>query len=210
MNNHKRRIISLAGAFLLAAISPIFAQAPEKMEEELVKFKKGEIASQNTPQFSLGNVKEKNFKPKEWLEIEFELEAKQSKSVKDKKHFHDEVSMKYYVFLESTDAARRKTLTADINYVNMPLDENTHTVVYLSPTTLTNLTGSKIVDKGMIKLWGVEAYIGGKLVGFSSSNKMAWWKNEKAPPTELGRLQGRATTPFAPLWADYYVEEKAK
>ncbi len=213
MNNRKRPfhiLLGVVGAFLLATTSQSFSQNAEKIEEELVKFKKGAVEQQKTPQFTVQNVVEKRFKPKDWLEIEFELEtvAPKAPAGGQKQNFHDEVTMKYYVYLEPADATKKKTLTLDVNYVSVPVGETIHSVVYLSPTTLVNLTGNNIVDKSMVKFWGVEAYIGGKLVGMKSSTAGAWWKSDKAPTAEPGRLQLKSQTPFAPLWSDYYLEEK--
>jgi hypothetical protein len=211
MNNLKHRLLQLAGALaVLSASTSMAQQTAPKIEEELVKFKKGEVAQQKTPQFTVLGVTEKRFKPKDWLELEFELEAKQPKDVKTKAFFIDELSIKYYAYLDNPDKEKKKVLTADITYINAPIGETTHSVVYLSNSSLVNLTGSNVISKSMVTLWGAEAYVGGKLVGFTSSNGAAWWTSPSAPRMEPGRLQSKNSTPFAPLFFDYYLEEKAK
>jgi hypothetical protein len=211
MNILNFRLFPLTGALLALSIFPAFSQvAMPKIEEELVKFAKGEVAQQKTPQFTVQGVTEKRMKPKDWLEMEFELEAKQPKDSKTKLNFLDEVSIKYYAYLESSDPEKRRTLTADITYLNVPIGEKMHSVVYLSNSSIVNMTGSTTISKSQLSHWGAEAYVGGKLVGFISDTNNTWWTHEKAPKPEPGRLQAKGATPFAPLFFDYYLEEKAK
>jgi hypothetical protein len=211
MNTLTRRFFLGLGFCLALYTSTGFSQAPaeEKIEDEYVKIKKAEIAQQKAPDFSLkGATTDKKFKAKDWLELEFELEIKAPKNAKSNQHFLDELQLKYYVYLEPADATKKKTLTAEVNYINAPIGETTHSVVYLSNATLVNLTGDKVVSKGHVKYYGVEVYSGGKLVGRHSSTAGVWWTSPKAPPVEAGRLQQKSKTPFAPLWFDYYLEEK--
>jgi hypothetical protein len=180
-----------------------------KIEDEYIKVKKAEVAQQKTPEFTVGNVTQKRMKPKDWLEIEFELDITKPKEAKGEVRYLDDVQIKYYVYLDAVAKEKARVLTADISYINAPVGETMHSVVYLSNASVTNLTGATTVDRGAVKFFGAEVSAGGKVVGWFSNNGSAWWKSPKAPPTEPGRLQPKAKTPFAPLWFDYYLEEKA-
>ncbi|MBP7950798.1 MAG: hypothetical protein KA004_14195 [Verrucomicrobiales bacterium] len=226
MNHLPRRTFLGLGIGLAASISPSlssFAAAPAKtggaddLKEELVKFKKHEINGQKAPDFTVKNTTEKKFKAKDWLEIEFELECKAPKAAPKTTKFLDELSVTFYAYLEPKDSSKRKILKAKVTYINVPVDEVTHCVVYLSPATILNLTGDRMADKALVRFAGAEAEYGGGVVGrWSSEGKSYWWtpevlaKSAKAPPVEEGRLLPKHKTPFAPLWFDYYMEEKTE
>lgn len=207
--------LGLAGApsILTAAPTPLGTPpaAAGGKEEELLKFKKCEIATQKAPEFALKGTTDKRFKAKDWLEIEFEIDVKAPKgSTKDVK-FLDDVTIKYYVFLQPADEKKKVVLMADVSYVNVPVDETIHSVVYLSNATLYNISGDKLVHKGLITYYGAEAFFNGKPAGSIASMKIAnapWWENPNLPPVQTGRLLPKHKTPFAPLWYDYYMEEK--
>jgi hypothetical protein len=199
------------------AAAPPAAGAPTPVKEKLIEFKKHEIAAQKAPDFNLkGGTTDKRFKAKDWLELEFEVDVKAPKGSPRELKFLDNVQIKFYAFLTPADATKKKVLVADVTYINVPIDDSAHVVVYLSPATLLNLTGDKIVNKAMISHMGAEATYNGATVGFFSSagapppapGKMGWWTNPAAPPAEAGRLLPKHKTPFAPLWYDYYLEEK--
>ncbi len=182
--------------------------------ETLVEFKKPEITVQKAPDFNLkGGVVDKRFKAKDWLEIEFEVEVKSPPKGSPKEmKFLDGLQIKFFVYLQPVDATKVKVLTAEVSYLNVPIGhESSHCVVYLSPATILNLTGDKTANKGLITFLGAEATFNGAVVGtFVSTGTAAnpWWKSPKAPPVEAGRLLPKHKTPFAPLWYDYYLEEK--
>lgn len=186
------------------------------MKEELVKFKKPEIAAIKAPDYQLKGGTEKRFKPSDWMEIEFELEVKLPKGSPPKTKFIDGLDIKFFVFLDLADKTKLKVLTATVNYINVPAGGNDkeHVVVYLSPATLLHLTEEKTVNKQMVTGIGAEASYSGVVVGRFSAGLGApgqpWWTSPKMPPTEEGRLLPKHKTPFAPLWYDYYLEEKAE
>ena len=193
-----------------AAGAPPAGEAPTG-KEELFKIKKVEIATQKAPDFTLkGGTTDKRWKAKDWIEMDFEIDVKPPKADRDLK-FYDTISIKYYAFLIPTDPKKQKVLTVEVNYVNIPVDEVIHTVVYLSNSTIVNITGDKNVDKGLIKFYGAEVTYKGILAGQYASSKIGnlpWWKSDKTPALEEGRLLPKGKTPFAPLWFDHYMEEK--
>jgi hypothetical protein len=179
--------------------------------EELVKFERPAIQAQLTPDIQAKGVKDKRWKPREWLEVEFPFKAGKLKDKPDAK-FHDSLTFKYYVVL---DGKQKKMLTAEVVHVNIPMLRDAATVVYISPSTIENLTGEERVNPAIVKSYGIEVFRGTDLVGLFSSvggtNK--FWE---APavianyPASPGLLLTKAETPFAPLWGDYHVETQKK
>lgn len=205
-----------ASTSMIAAAAPPAGGAPAAADtkpEELLKIKKFEIVVQKSPDYNLkGGTTEKRFKPKDWLEFELEIDVKAPKAAKKDMKFLDDVVLKYFVFLQPADPKNKKVLTAEVTYINVPIDETIHSVVYLSHNTLFNITGDKTVNKTAVAHYGVEARWSGKLVGLFASSKLGnapWWESPQLPPVETGRLLTKSKTPFAPLWSDYYMEEKA-
>ncbi len=205
------------GLLTLCAISVSHAAAPDApagggaKAEKLIDFKKCEIETQKAPDYSIKSSKEKKSQPKDWLEVEFEFECEAPKDAKDLK-FLDQLEFTYFVALATDDPkAKVRTLTAKVEYVNVPLKEKVHSVVYLSPATIYNITGAKMADKGKVLQWGVQVMYSGKEVGRLTSNQnKEWWKAPTAGTAEEGRLLPKHKTPFAPLWFDYYLEEKSE
>ena len=221
-----KRVLALAPALVLAvsaiALAPshVNAQAAEGAapaagaKEKLVDFNKVDINIQKTPQIQVPNVKDKRWTPKDWLEIEVEATAELSKNEKDRnKKSHDEVTFKYFVYLQGATKEKSRVLTADVTHVNVPIKEKIHSVVYISPSQLQKLTDTTAVGQAsptMVKAWGVQAFINGQEVGrkTSEANK-EWWTNPALPAQEASLLD-KTQTPFAPLWGDFHLEVKPR
>jgi hypothetical protein len=129
--------------------------------------------------------------------------------------FYNSLTFKYYLFFANPDKDKQKILTAEVQHVNVPIGEEAASVVYLSPSTILNLTNKDRADANMITFWGLEIYDGSTLVGFGSSNNKgpadggAWWKAPSAPAQAPGLLMTKNQTPFAPLWGDYHLDTSA-
>lgn len=215
-----KKFIALIPAAILSVGSLVFnaapaiAQAPTPPKKEiLVDVDKVSVEIQKTPQFSVANVKDKRFTPKDWLEIEVDCQAKMSKEEKNKDmKAYGEVTFKYYVYLSGNpDAKKNRVLTGEIAHVNVPIGEKIHSVMYVSPSAILKITeGKGPVAPTMVKAWGVQVFLNGEEVGrrTSESNK-EWWTNASLPPQEAALLD-KSRTPFAPLWADYHLEVRSK
>ena len=97
-------------------------------------------------------------------------------------------------------------------HANVAIGETGHSYVYITPSTILNLTGKPEGNIGAVKFWGVEALVGGEMVGFKASNGTAekpWWDSPSAPAKEAG-LKKKSETPFAIFWADYHFDEKGR
>lgn len=211
-------------ALVLAGLgSSAFAQDPPatpSKKEKLVEIKDIKVAIQKTPDFSMkGSTTDKRWKPKDWLEIEPEF--KTLRSVTDKKaEVIPELTFKYYVFLNSSVKENARILTAEVIHTNVPIDEVTHSVVYISPSTILRVTGKPEGNSTLVSAYAVEVTKGGEVVGFFSKiggssvdnpndPKGKWWEMKTAPQQEPALL-AKPNTPFAPLWGDFHADVKAK
>jgi hypothetical protein len=189
------------------------APAQDAKSEKLIDLKEPMIQAQSTPDIKAAYVKEKRWKPKDWLEFEIPFIASAPRGAKAGFTSFDTLTFKYYLFLANADKSKSRILTAEINHVNVPVGEGLASVVYLSPSAVLALTGNSRVMANSVTLWAVEVSHDGKTVGFLSSKGKAptdpgaeWWKAQGAPETVPGVLKNKMETPFAPLWGDYHAE----
>lgn len=207
--------IALAGCFTVASS---LAQAPAAAaKEKLVEFEDIKIAVQKTPDFTLkGGTTDKRVNPKEWIEIEPVFKTLKPKDAK-KAEVIPELTFKYYVYLNSSVKENARVLTGEVIHVNVPIDEKTHSVMYISPSTILRVTGKAQGNPQLVSAYAVEVSSGGNVVGFFSKAGSAtstnpsdkkWYELPTAPPKEEGGLLNKVQSPFAPLWADYYADVK--
>ena len=157
-----------------------------------------------------GNTGKKNFKPKDWLEVE--VKFKVTSSVKTDTHA-DRVTVRWYVAAKVVEGGSSKTrvLEKEINFVNVPLNEDIYASVYLSPSAVKRISGSDNAGKSVVEGVGGEILVNGtaayKNSGFfstESKSKGKWWDSmsryNKIP------LRNKNETPFKFLWWDRYAE----
>lgn len=218
--------MKLPSRFALAALcfaglcATSSAQDAPARAEKLVDFKKIEIQVQKTPEFNLKSAtKDKRVTPKDWLEIEPEFKTLKPLDSK-KAEVINELTFKYYVYLNSSVKENARILTAEVVHINVPIDVVTHSVVYISPSSIFKVTGKPEGNPQLVSAYAVEVTSGGNVVGFFSKAggttvdnpkdpKGRWWELKTAPPQEAVLLS-KPQTPFAPLWADYHADVKAK
>jgi hypothetical protein len=186
-------------------------------KEELIKIKDVTVGVQKTPKFQTEGPKEKHWKPKDWLEIEVECEALPSKKNNDPKKAttYPEVTFKYFVYLEGQSADKTRILTGEVVHTNVPIKEVSHSVMYVTPSTIFAANGKPEANPTQVKYWGVLVTIGGETVGYKvkpgspGTVDKPWWEDPKAPAKETS-LKNKSETPFAILWADYHLDIKGK
>jgi hypothetical protein len=159
-----------------------------------------------SPEFSGG--KQKSFKPKSWLEIETSLKVQMSPVPPSKTA--ERILVKWYVAVEHPDKrGSYLLLTKDITHVNVPLDEEIFTSVYLSPSSVKRLTGSDRGGKKAVYLVGYEVLVNGvKVAEASDKSKPGWWN---VPSAKISRsdsvpLLDKSESAFATMWWDRYAE----
>jgi hypothetical protein len=159
-----------------------------------------------SPEFSGG--KQKGFKPKDWLEIETRIKVQLSPEPKSKTC--DRLTLKWYVAVKNPEkAGTMLLLTKDIEHVNIPLDEEIHCSVYLSPASIKRLTGMDRAGKNSVEAVGFEILVNGvKVAEDTTKFKPGWWNagSEKISRSDAVPLLSKIETPFSNMWWDRYAE----
>ncbi len=201
MQKNRFNLITVLACAAIAAISAPHANA----QKFKVEGNKPEFDDIPSPDFG---VSKKGFKPKEWLEIEASIKVQMlpvppSKTV-------DKILVKWYVAVENPDKkGTYLLLTKDITYVNVPLNEDVFTSVYLSPASVQRLTGADRAGKSMVNLVGYEVLINGeKVAQETSKEKAGWWNtgSDKISRSESVPLLDKSESAFANMWWDRYAE----
>lgn len=157
-----------------------------------------------SPVISDGNGK--NFKPKDWLEVEVKLKAAVRKEPAD--GYLDQIRVNWHVVVKGQDRKKYK-ISKTVTYVNLPVDEEVYVSIYISPNTLKRITGNPKAGKNDLEAIGGEIEWGGKMVGFfSHGQKAGWWREalRGVEATSKFPLLDKSQTPFAALWYDRYAE----
>lgn len=155
-----------------------------------------------------GNTGKKNFKPKDWLEVEVKFKVEMPRNYKEK--FVDRVTVKWYVAFDDPRGGRKPVyIEKEVNHVNVPVGEDVYSSVYLSPAAVKRISGRDNAGKRIVKSVGGEILINGQAAVdrtglFSSTGKPGWWNQisryDKIP------LRNKNETPFKFLWWDRYAE----
>ncbi len=162
-----------------------------------------------SPEFS--GTKSKSFRPKDWLEIEASIKVQMAPEPPSKTA--ERIMVKWYVAVEHPDKkGAYLLLTKDITYVNVPLNEDIFTSVYLSPASVKRLTGSDRAGKRTVSLVGYEVLVNGEKkaqeASKSPNGKTDWWNaaSDKISRSDTVPLLNKAESAFAHMWWDRYAE----
>jgi len=162
-----------------------------------------------SPQYQ-GPGKQKNFKPKDWLEVEAKLNIAGGAGSKGK--VCEKLTVKWYVAVKNPEKiGTHFILTKDVEHMNIPYDEDVWVSVYLSPVSIKRLTGTDRPGKNSVEAVGYEVLVNGVKVAEESSSarfKVGWWNNpgDKATKNDSVPLLNKAETPFRAMWWDRYAE----
>ena len=208
---------SLASTFALLLISTsLHAQAPaapEALPAVRVKIKKVTIIEQPTPIIGAVNVKDKRWRPKNWVELDVELDVDVPISAGGSKGTYPSLQMGIYVALNHADKEGKiEVVEGTLDLVNVAAGEN-HVLAYVAPSTMKLVFQKDVVTVSSdVKGWGVEVMAEGKrIAGDTNIGKGAWWEEKKDSFLFLqGLLLSKSKTPFASFWGDYDVEVKSK
>jgi hypothetical protein len=202
---------SIRKTTLFAATAAMFALFPcAAFGETKVTAGKPKFDDMPSPEF--GGAKNKSFKPKDWLEVETEIQVQVAPAPKTK--ICDRLTVKWYVAVNNPEkSGTYLKFTKDVEYVNVPLDEKVWCSVYLSPSSIRRLTGADRAGKAAVKAVGFEILVDGQVVAGDSSSGGKWWADPKAAAkfadSTVVPLLSKAETPFAQMWWDRYAEEKS-
>jgi hypothetical protein len=186
----------------LACVSSAFSQQ-SKVEADKPVF--DDLLS---PEFSGG--KQKPFKPKDWLEVETKFKVQLAPEPASKTA--EEVMIKWYVAVKNPEKSGYYfLLTKNVTHINVPLNEDISSSVYLSPASIMKLTGSPKGGKNAVEFVGFEILVGGEIkAADTNKGKVGWWKasSEKISASTSVPLLSKNETPFAFMWWDRYAEVK--
>lgn len=207
MNVLPRTTLSIAATAFIAALSigNVFGQASKVVGEKPM------FDDLPSPIFS-GGGKDKSFKPKDWLEIETKLKISLSPEPPSKTL--ERLVVKWYIAVKNPEKpSTMLLLTKEITHVNVPLEEEIYSSVYLSPGSIKRLTGSDKGGKGAVEYVGYEVLVNGeKKAEATNKGPDGWWSkaSEKISRSETVPLLSKNETPFSNMWWDRYAEVSAE
>lgn len=209
------KLLTTAFAFLvLAAASRAQAPAvPETLPAVKVDIKRVTVAEQQTPMFSATNVKDKRWRPKNWIEVDVEFDIKLPPDAGGRNGTYSAMQLNIYLALQHmTKDGKREVITGTLDLINIPAGETCHALAYVSPAALKSIfLKDNVTATSDVQGWGVEFIAEGKTIAADSSvGKSAWWEKTEAFAMLQGLLLNKLQTPFATLWGDYDVPVRAK
>jgi len=189
------------GAVCLVA-SAVCAQEP-KPEIKLARVEM-QIESQPTPQIQATNVKDKRWRPKNWLEVQVDFKATIARSLGGREGTYPSIEVKYFLALagKKNKDGKQIVITGTIPYKDVA-NEECHTLAFVSPAALKRLLEKENGGKADISLFGCEITAGSEVLGGKSSTGGKWWEaaSDKMALEEV--LVSKDKTPFATLWGDF-------
>jgi hypothetical protein len=198
-----RRTALAAVTASVAALSFLAAPAHAQGKAEVGNMIFDDIQS---PEVNTG--KSKSFKPKTWLEVEAGIKIPATNAEQKKIGFIDQVTVKWYVAFKNPDGKNFIKLTKTINHINVPIDEEVFSSVYMSPSMLKRVTGKDKAGKGDVEAVGVEVLVNGEKVATAAQKKPdKWWESGSlSDQSDKFPLLNKDETPFSMLWWDRYAE----
>ena len=192
----------------IAFCASLVCAGPSYSAESNVDAEKPVFDDLLSPEF--GGSERKPFKPKEWLDIEAKIKVQLSPEPKSKTA--DEVVVKWYVAVKNPEKSGYfLLLTKTITHINVPLNEDIYTSIYMSPASIVRLTGNAKGGKNAVEYVGYEVLVDGQ-VKISKTDKGPdnWWtkSSEKISTSVSVPLLSKNETPFANMWWDRYAEVK--
>jgi hypothetical protein len=184
---------------MLVALSPV-ARAQLGAQAREFDIKTVTVAFIDTPDYQVSGTPKKAYKPAKWMEVEVDFDAKPD--------FTDELVLNYYIAVSAHPAAR--LLVGSVTHVNIQKGADLHSVMYVSPKTMSRILGGHPVTNASIanvavtiSKPGVQMPVAEKSFKPMQAN---WWATMKQ---ETGFVMNKSETPFAPLFWDRYEAIKS-
>jgi hypothetical protein len=198
-----RRSALAAIAATAAAISFLAAPAHAQGKADV-----GNLIFDDIPSPEIQGGKNKAFKPKDWLEVEAGIKIPATNADQKKAGFINQVTVKWYVAVKNPDGRGVIKLSKTINHINVPVDEEVFSSVYMSPSAIKRLTGKDKAGKSAVEAVGIEVLVDGVKVGEAAvKQKEGWWNaGSLSDQSDKFPLLNKDETPFAMMWWDRYAE----
>jgi len=154
-------------------------------------------------------TRQKRFTSRDWLEIEAAIKI--DVRPVPPSGMLDRLVVKWYVAVQNPDKKGEFFLLArEITHVNVPIDEEFYSSVYLSPSSVRRITGNYRAADKAVEMIGYEVMFNGEAIA-SSANRGArdkWWTtaSDKISSSDSIPLMTKPETPFAAMWWDRYAE----
>ncbi len=184
----------------IAVFAPLqgFAQGAAKAEVDKITF-------EALPSPDINTSKAKNFKPKDWLEVE--AKVRMQAAPVPVSGFLDKITVKWYIAAENVGGKATALLTKEVSYVNVPVNEDFFVSVYLSPSSVKRITGADRASERSVKAVALQVLYNGKEIGTqSSSGPDKWWDNPVLGQMSAVQILNKNETPFKAFWWDRYGE----
>ena len=193
---------------IVSVVISLFASSYAYAQAVKVESDKPTFDDLPSPEFP-GN-KQKPFKPKDWLEVETRFKVQMKPEPKSMTA--EQLQVKWYVAVKNPEKSGYFfLLSKTITHINVPLNEDVYSSIYLSPASITRLTGSPRGGKKAVEFVGFEILVNGE-VKASGTNKgnVDWWKStsEKLSASDSVPLLSKNETPFAVMWWYRYADVK--
>lgn len=169
--------------------------------------------AQQTPEFQIRGPKAKAIEPRDWIEIEAEVEVETT----DPSGFIPELEARWFAVIMDKHTNKPVRLMGKTTFKNIRTeDKKIFLSAYIEPDTLERLTGSTrprerdiegfalvLSAPGLVK----EGPHGKGLVMATAEETSKWWETWMHESLE-GLIVPKSRTPFASLWTDRYPTEK--
>lgn len=202
---HSIRFIGTACASLILATTMADAQTAARAKAEKPVFE--EIQS---PQIAT-QTRQKRFTPRDWLEIEGSITI--DARPEPPSGMLDRLIVKWYVAIKNPDKRGEfLLLTREVTHVNVPINEEIFSSVYLSPSSIRRISGNYRNAKGSVEYVGYEVMFNGEVIQTASIGPDQWWTkaSDRIAANDSVPLMTKPETPFAAMWWDRYAEVEVK
>ena len=202
MTQSLRRICPILGAVILAAWTAQSADA----QHFKVTGDDPELDSLLSPQF--GGAKD--FRPKEWLDVETRIMVQMAPEPKSKTC--DRLTVRWYIAVANPEQRGTFLLfTREVNHVNIPTGEEIFVSCYMSPASIRRILGVARNPEKAVEVVSYEVLVNGEAKAYGTNNKRfahGWWEKggDKLIRSQVVRLLDKSETPFSIMWWDRYAE----
>ncbi|MFU8892835.1 MAG: Amuc_1102 family pilus-like protein [Luteolibacter sp.] len=195
--------IAIAAAFLLP--QEVEAQAQMAARATVAQPAASTLQSPEIP----SQTRQKRFTPRDWVEIEAAVKL-ETRPVPPS-GMVDRLIVKWYIAISNPDKRGEYfLLSREVTHVNVPIDEEFFSSVYLSPSSVRRITGNfRNADKAVAMI-GCEVLFNGEVIGVAANRGATdnWWSiaSPKISASDSVPLLTKPETPFAAMWWDRYAE----